>query len=377
MVIAVNTRLLLKNQMEGIGWFIYENFKRIVKAHPEHQFYFLFDRPFAPEFIFSDNVTPVVIGPPARHPILHYLWFEKRLPGALKKIKPDLFISPDAYNSLASPYRSLVVIHDLNFEHYPKLLPRKDRIYYTYFSNRYATKAEHIVTVSEFSKQDIKNLYHIPEDKITAIHNGANDIFQPLDSQKQSAIRQEFNKGKPYFIFIGALNPRKNIVRMLKAFDIYKTSNQTDTSLIIVGEKMFWNREMRIAYHSLKHKKDVIFTGRLETEKLKELLGSALALVYVPVFEGFGIPVVEAFHSGVPVISSQTSAIPEVAGDAALLVDPFNTQAIADAMKRITFDADLRNDLRKKGMNRGKRYSWDKTAQKFWGCIESVLLKKN
>ncbi len=376
MVIAVNTRLMLKNQMEGIGWFIYENFKRIVKAHPEHQFFFLFDRPFAPEFIFAENVTPVVIGPPARHPVLHYLWFEKRLPSVLKKIKPDLFISPDAYNSLASPFRSLVVIHDLNFEHYPKLLPRKDRFYYNYFSNRYAKKAEHIVTVSEFSKQDIMSLYHIPESKITAIHNGANEIYKPLALQKQSAIRQQCNDGKPYFIFIGALNPRKNIVRMLKAFDIYKSDNQTDTTLIIVGGKMFWNREMRKAYLGLKHKKDVIFAGRVETERLKDLLGAALALVYVPVFEGFGIPIVEAFYSGVPVISSKTSAIPEVAGDAALLVDPFNRQAIADAMKRITFDANLRRDLREKGMKRGELYSWDKTANKFWGCIESILLKK-
>ena len=363
--------------MEGIGWFIYENFKRIVKAHPEHHFYFLFDRPFAPEFIFAENVIPIVIGPPARHPILHYLWFEKRLPWVLKKIKPDLFISPDSYNSLASPFRSLVVIHDLNFEHYPKLLPWKDRFYYTYFSNKYATKAEHIVTVSRFSKQDIINLYHIPENKITAIHNGANEIYKPLEPQKRSTIQQQFNKGKPYFIFIGALNPRKNIARMLKAFDIYKSNNQSDTTFFIIGEKMFWNREMKIAYQGLKHKKDVIFTGRLGAEQLSEMLGAALALVYVPLFEGFGIPIVEAFHAGVPVISSQTSAIPEVAGDAALLVDPFNIQAIADAMKRITFDADLRKDLTDTGMKRGKRYSWDKTSEKFWGCIESVLLKKN
>jgi glycosyltransferase involved in cell wall biosynthesis len=163
---------------------------------------------------------------------------------------------------------------------------------------------------------------------------------------------------------------------MLKAFDIYKSDNQIDTTLIIVGGKMFWNREMRKAYLGLKHKKDVIFAGRVETERLKDLLGAALALVYVPVFEGFGIPIVEAFYSGVPVISSKTSAIPEVAGDAALLVDPFNRQAIADAMKRITFDANLRRDLREKGMKRGELYSWDKTANKFWGCIESILLKK-
>ena len=377
MVIAVNTRLLLKNQLEGIGWFIYENFRRIVKAHPEHQFYFLFDRPFAPEFIFSENVTPVVIGPPARHPILHYLWFEKRLPGVLKKIKPDLFISPDAYNSLASSFRNLLVIHDLNFEHYPEFMPWKDRIYYRYFSPRYARKANHIVTVSNFTKQDIVDLYGIAPEKITVVYNGAHELYEPLEPHKQSVIRREFNNGKSYFIFIGALNPRKNIVRMLQAFDLYKSKNQTDTSLIIVGSKMYWNREMQKAYLGLKHKADVTFTGRIEPERLKDIMGAALALIYIPVFEGFGIPVVEAFHAGIPVISSQASAIPEVAGEAAQLVNPFNKQAIADAMKRITFDADLRKDLMEKGKVRGALYNWDKTAEGFWTVIESVLLKRN
>ncbi len=368
---------MLKNRLEGIGWFIYENFRRIVKAHPEHQFYFLFDRPYDPEFIFAENVTPVVIGPPARHPVLHYLWFEMMLPGALKKIQPDLFISPDAYNSLASPFPNLLVIHDLNFEHHPEFMPWKDRIYYRYFSPRYALKADHIVTVSEYSKQDIINQYHIPEEKITVIPNGSHEMYQPLDAAQIAAVKQHFLEGKPYFIFIGALNPRKNIARLLKAFDVYKTANPTDTRLVIVGDKMYWNREMQHVYVNMKHLTDIIFTGRLEPEKLKGLLGAALALVYVPLFEGFGIPVVEAFHAGVPVISSKVTSIPEVAGDAALLVDPFNTEAIADAMKRITFDADLRKGLTEKGKKRGALYSWDKTAERFWNSIESVLSKKN
>lgn len=376
MIIAVNTRLLLKNRLEGIGWFIYENFKRIVKSHPEHQFYFLFDRPFSKEFIFAENVVPIVVSPPARHPILHYIWFEMRLPAILKKIKPDLFISPDAYNSLASPFRNLLVIHDLNFEHYPEFMPWKNRIYYRYFSPRYAKKADYIVTVSEFSKHDIMNLYGIAPEKISVVPNGAHELYKPLKQQKKEDIRNEFNNGKPYFIFIGALNPRKNIARLLQAFDLYKTQNQTDTTLVIVGERMFWNQEMQKAYTSLKHKDAVNFTGRMEPKKLQEVMGAAHALVYVPLFEGFGIPVVEAFHAGVPVIGSQTSSIPEVAGNAALLVDPFNTQAIANAMKRITFDPNFRKDLIEKGKIRGSQFSWDKTAEIFWGYIESVLTKK-
>ena len=119
MKIAVNTRLLLKDKLEGIGWFSYETLKRITTQHPEHQFYFIFDRPFTDEFIFSYNIEPVVIGPPARHPVLWYYWFEFRLPGLLKKINPDIFLSPDGYLSLKSHFKSIAVIHDLNFIHYP------------------------------------------------------------------------------------------------------------------------------------------------------------------------------------------------------------------------------------------------------------------
>ena len=148
--IAVNTRLLIKNKLEGIGWFSYETLKRITRAHPEHQFYFLFDRPFDESFVFGSNVTPIVIRPQARHPILFYLWFEKSIPRALKKINPDLFMSTDGYLSLSTTTPSLPVIHDLNFEHYPEQLPFLVRKYYKHYFPRFARKAARIATVSEF-----------------------------------------------------------------------------------------------------------------------------------------------------------------------------------------------------------------------------------
>lgn len=377
MKIAVNTRLLLKNRLEGIGLFIYENFKRIVRSHPEHQFYFIFDRPFDRSFLFAENVIPITVRPSARHPVMHYLWFELMLPMALKKIKPDLFISPDAYNSLASPFKNLMVIHDLNFEHYPEFMPWLDRVYYRHFSPLYAKKADQIVTVSNFTKQDIIQQYGIAPEKIDVVYNGANEQYEPLNKIRQSEIRKEFTQGNPYFIFVGALNPRKNISGLLKAFDYYKAMTKAETNLVIVGEKMFWNRDIQKTFTAMKHKSQVIFTGRMEPGKLTQLMGAALALTYVSLFEGFGIPIVEAFKAEVPVITSNVTSMPEVAGDAALLTDPFRVEDIADAMKRITFDPDLREYLIKKGKKRGKMFSWDKTAENFWVSIETVLNKIN
>ena len=130
MRIAVNTRLLIKNRLDGMGWYKYHTLKRMTVAHPEHEFYFIFDRPFDAEFIFSDNITPLITSPPARHPVLWYFWFEVSIPRLFSKIKPDLFLSPDGYLSLSTKVPSVPVIHDINFHHRPFDLPLSSRIFY-------------------------------------------------------------------------------------------------------------------------------------------------------------------------------------------------------------------------------------------------------
>ena len=130
MIIAVNTRLLLPEKLEGIGWFTRETLSRITNDHPEHQFLFIFDRPYADEFIFSGNITPIVLSPPTRHPILWFIWFELQIPRILRKYKADLFFSPDGYLSLNTRVRQLAAIHDINFAHRPKDLPWLKAKYY-------------------------------------------------------------------------------------------------------------------------------------------------------------------------------------------------------------------------------------------------------
>ena len=376
MKIAVNTRLLLKNKLEGIGWFIYENFSRMAKSHPEHRFYFMFDRPYDQQFIFSDNITPVVVPPPARHPILHYWWFEHALPKALKKINPDLFISPDAYNSLHSPFKNIMVIHDLNFVHHPEMMPWLPRKYYNHYTPLYARKANRIVTVSQFTRNDIVEQYRISPEKIDVVYNGANDLYKPVHPDRQQKVREELTQGNPYFIFVGALNPRKNISGLLKAFDLFVEETGAANRLVIVGEKMFGGNTIKKHLLEMRHQQRVIFTGRLEPDRLKDVMGSALALTFVPFFEGFGIPIVEAFRSGLPVITSKVTALPEVAADAALLVNPHDIREIAGAMKKITFVPDLRKKLTEKGFQRSKRFSWNKTAELFWKAIEKTMQTK-
>lgn len=373
MNIAVNTRLLIKDKLEGIGWFTYESLKRITTQHPEHHFYFIFDRPFDPEFIFSSNITPIVLSPQARHPLLFWVWFECRLPGLLKKLKPDLFLSPDGYLSLRTDAKSLAVFHDLNFEHYPKDLPFFFRYYYRHYFPKFARKAIRIATVSEFSRHDIILQYSKPHTQIDVVFDGANESYTPLAAETIMATRQRYTSGCPYFIFIGSLHPRKNLVNLFKAYDKFRREHSGDVKLLIVGAKKWWTSEISRAYRDMQFAGDVVFSGRLNSEELVNVLGSSLALTYVSYFEGFGIPIVEAFRCGVPVITSNVTSMPEVAGDAAILVNPFQPASIADAMKRVAEEEDLRNELIRKGHIRKEEFTWQKTADLLWESIELAI----
>lgn len=371
--IAVNTRLLIKNKLEGIGWFTFETLNRIVRQHPEVEFYFLFDRKPDASFIFADNVKPMVLHPQARHPILFYLWFEWAIPHALKRIKPELFLSPDGYISLSTNTPTLAVMHDLNFEHFPKDLPWLVRSYYTFFFPRFARAATRIATVSEFSKKDISRAYEVSESKIDLIYNGVNENFKPIDAKEIAAARQEFTEGAPYFLFVGSLHPRKNLARLFEAYDRFRSASSQNVKLLVAGEKKWWTEPIRQAFDSMKNQQDVVFCGRLSAPDLHRVTAAALATTYVSYFEGFGIPIVESFKCGVPVITSRVTSMPEVAGDAALLIDPFDVDDIAGAMKKIASDEDLRKTLIRRGLERCKLFTWQKSADRLWESMMQTI----
>lgn len=373
MKIAVNTRLLLHNKLEGIGWFTFETLKRITTAHPDVEFYFLFDRKYDEKFIFGPNVKPVILFPQARHPFLFICWFEFSVTRALKRIKPDLFLSPDGYLSLSTKYKSLAVMHDLNFEHFPEDLPWLVRYYYKYYFPRFARKAIRIATVSHFSKDDIVKQYNIQDSKIDVIYNGVNEKFMPILPTEIQSIRNKYTDGKPYFLFVGSLHPRKNLIRLFKAFDLFRNASDKDIKLLVVGEKKWWTDEMETTFESMDHKEDVIFSGRLNSDELHLVTASALASAYVSYFEGFGIPIVESFRCGVPVITSNVTSMPEVAADAALLVDPFDEASIADALLKIAIDSELRKTLINKGYIRSGFFSWDQTASQLWESMMKTI----
>jgi len=372
MNIAVNCRLLQKGRLEGIGWFMYENLKRITINHPEHQFFFIFDRPYNQSFLFSDNIKPIILGPPTRHPFLWYLWFEWRLPGLLKKINADLFFSPDGYLSLRSNITQVPVIHDINFAHRPKDLPFLTRIYYNYYFPRFANRADRICTVSEYSKEDIHSTYGIDRSLIHVVYNGANESYKPLVEDEKRAGRLKYANGSEYFIFIGSIHPRKNLGNLIEAFDRFVKRTGSDMKLVVVGAKMW--KGQRVEESKVEGQRSKVhFLGHIETDELRKVLGSALAMTFVPWFEGFGIPVVEAMYAGVPVLTSTETSLPEVGGKAVLYAHPGNVQEISDQMEKLVSDARLRKELIQKGKKQKEKFSWEKTSQKVWECLDTVI----
>ncbi|MEI8047069.1 MAG: glycosyltransferase family 1 protein [Bacteroidota bacterium] len=370
MKIAVNTRLLLSGRLDGIGRFADETLRIITTQHPEHQFFFYFDRKFDERFIYNSNIQPVIIPPQARHPLLFLAWFEASLPLHFKRTKPDIFLSPDGFLSLTTNVKSVGVIHDLNFEHFPEDIPFLVRKYYSRMFPQFAKKATRIATVSEFSKSDIVKTYNVAPSKIDVVYNGASDIFKPIPAVEQQQIRLKFSQAHEYFFFIGTLHPRKNLVNLFKAFDQFKKGNSSGIKLILAGARMWWTDEIRLAYEGMEFRDDVIFTGRVSDQELALLMASALALTYVSYFEGFGIPILEAFHCDTPVITSNLTSMPEVAGDAAILTDPFSIPSIADAMQKMSSDHNFRQKLIETGREQRQKFSWEQTAGKLWECIE-------
>lgn len=362
MRVGVNTRVLLSSRMEGVCRYMHETLRRMVFNNPDTEFVFFFDRPYDEMFVYADNVTPVVLSPPARHAVLFYYWFEWVIPKALKKHKIDVFYSPDTYLSLKTKVPTVLVTHDIAYHHYPEHLPWINRKYYEYFFPRFHKKAAQILAVSEFTRQDVIKAYDLDSKRVEVAYNSVKEGIRVLPDSAKAKVRKKYAEGKKYLLYVGAIHPRKNVVRVIEAFDTFKKKHPSDLKLVLVA-RMAWNPQaFKKALAAAECRADIIQLKELYSEEVNQITAAAEASVYVSLFEGFGLPILEAMASGVPVITSNVSSMPEVSQDAAIQVDPLKISEIADAMDQIVNNATLRKSLIAKGLDRAKNFDWDRTA---------------
>lgn len=369
MRIALTAIFLQPNQLEGYGHYAHEVCSRLVKQHPEHEFIFLFDRAYDQQFVAAPNCTPLLVSPKARHPLAFKYWYDIAAPLALRFKKVDVWIQPFGFASLTTSIPQVLLVHDLAFLHYPQFIPWYHRRYYHWFTPRFLRKAKTVVTVSDYSQQDLIDTYQLPAEKIHVVKGAARSGFGPISWQEKEQVKDGYADGREYFLFTGGIHPRKNLLNLLKAFSLFKKWQHSNMKLLVAGRLAWQYDDVLTKLKTYKYRNDVVMLNYLPEEQLAKITAAAYAMVYPSYFEGFGLPITEAMQSEVPVITSNTSSMPETGGDAALYADPSDPDAIAKQMLHLYRDESLRGRLIIAGKEQAARFSWDTAASELWDLI--------
>ena len=363
MRIAINTRFGAYEYQEGYGRFSREISYGMAAAYPDDEFFFYYDQPLKPNELQFPNVNQIVAGPPARHPLLWKYWYDLRVPALLSKNDAAVFFSTDGICSLNTKVPQVLAIHDLAFLHYPRFLPKAQQWFYKQFTPGFIKKARRIITVSSFSRSDLLKQYPFAKDKVEVVYNAADSAFHPLTWSEKEACKEAFTEGREYFLYVGSIHPRKNLINLLKAFSGFKKRQKTNMQLVIAGRMAWQHEDFTQALSTFKFRNDVKLTGYIPQDDLVKLMGSAYALVYPSVWEGFGMPVLEAMQSGVPVLCSGSSALPEIAGDAALYFDPLKPEDIGQQLAHVYKDEHARSLMIERGLLRAGTFSWSQSCK--------------
>ena len=302
-------------------------------------------------------------------------WEWYKIPSLGKQKKIDIFHSTGSCAPRTNHFKTILTVHDLAYYHYPDYLsPRTIRFFKTWYRSS-AKSADAIIAISENTKNDIIKFWKIPKKKIHVIHQGIpNHFFKRKESDIISSVLERYNIPKYYFLFVGELNYRKNVHTLIQSFKIFKKKDKKH-KLVLVGKAQNekYLNQINVLIRDLGLRKHVIMTKRVSNNELLCLYQAATAVVFPSLYEGFGLPILEAFASETPVISSNSSSIPEVAGDAGILVDPLDKKSIAIAMNKVLVDPAHINSLKRKGKARAKELTSMKTAEKTLELYKNIL----
>ena len=301
------------------------------------------------------------------HGIAGHIWEQFVLP---TRLRGNLLFSPSNTGPLIEE-RQVVTIHDITPLEHPEWLNPRFAKWYQFLIPRLVHKARRIIAVSNFTKSRICEVTSVQPDKVVVIYNGVDERFRPKSSEEIARTKDTFGISNfRYILTVATIEPRKNLQRLLEAWDVWHVNLPQDIWLVIAGAKGKDLVFRDAVFNRLPPK--ICMIGHVPDEHLPALYSGALAFIYVSLYEGFGLPPLEAMACGTPVLTSNVTSLPEVVGDAALTVNPYDIDAIAEGIKRLVEDDNLRKELSQKGLARAKLFSWERTAEVTWSVLKEA-----
>ncbi len=369
MRIAVHGSHLCQEREDGNQTYILNLFRAIRDIDRVNQYTFYYNKPInkkveAPNFVHKVQQTP-------------FMWTQRVFPFLLRRDKPDVLFMPIQMLPFlkAQKQKSVVTIHDLAFLLYPETFPAKDAFLHKLYVREAITKADHLIAITEATKQDIVKFYKVNPNKITVVYHGVDkDRFRLMQEGEENLVadvKTKYNITKPYILYIGNVQPRKNIQGLIKAYQKLRKTSDHNYQLVIAGAKA-WLVEEVMKEIGAAYRDDIVFTGRFEDAELAPLLWGANLFVLPSFYEGFGLPILEAMACGVPTLVSNTPSLVEVGGEASLSFDPHSIDDMAKVLDNVISNPDLRIEMRKKGLKRVAEFSWNLCAKQTIDVIQKI-----
>lgn len=384
MKIAFDIQPVLNGTKSGIGFHTDGMVKNVIKKHPDNEYLFYFfnfhQRNDVLERLHQYKEAGKSVKPLAcsfmSGKVYRMIWNIIRIPYACFFKEPAEITH--FFNFCIPPGvkgKKVVTIHDMAFKRYSQTVRFRTKMMLRLNLKQSIKRADAIVTVSQFTKDEILQFYRVSDEKISVVPNGVDlqKFHSNYDLTSIEKVKKKFEITEEYFLYLGTLEPRKNLVRLIEAYEevMNKLGNHAPT-LVLAGGKGWMYEEILKKREESKHPERIIFTSYLAEEDTPLLLSGATAFCFPSLYEGFGMPVLEAMACGVPVLTSNSTALTEIAKDAALLVNPFSVDEIADGMMELYQNKELREHLIAMGHRRTEQYTWDVAAEKLFSVYQKV-----
>jgi glycosyltransferase involved in cell wall biosynthesis len=370
MLIGIDASRAVAARRTGTENYALHLIRELVRQNTKHDFRLYLNR-VPPEGLLPQSAEHCVIPFPR-------LWTHIRLSREMLRRPPDLLFVPSHVLPLVHPRRSVATVHDLGYHYYPEAHTLSQNIYLRWSTRFNARTATRVLADSEATRRDLVRYYEIAEDKIVVVYPGRDETLSPVhDEALLAAARARCDISGPYLLYVGTLHPRKNLVRLVQAFaallgEDRARSVDPDLRLVLAGQMGWLHGEITAQVRKLGLENRVLLAGYVPDADLPALLSGALAFVFPSLYEGFGLPILEAMACGTPVICSNTSSLPEVAGDAALLVDPLDVDALARGILQVVVNEERRSDLTEKGFRQAQLFSWQRCAREAMAVLEEA-----